>query len=124
MDVFKLASKRKLRFQTSKGSLSTEQLWDLSIDDLDALAVSLQDEHEQSGKKSFLVKRSVKDKTIKLKFDIVLDILNTLVAEKEAAAEALEVKEHNKKIIQLISEKKDESLKGKSIKQLEAMLKD
>jgi len=39
------------------------------------------------------------------------------------ANEAMEIKEHNKKIISLISEKKDESLKGKSIKQLEAMLK-
>lgn len=123
METFKLASKEKLRFQTKKGELSTEQLWDLSLDDLDALAVSLDIEHKQSAKKSFLVKTSVKDKTAKLKFDVVIEILNTKAAEQEAASEALEIKEHNKKIIQLISDKKDESLKGKSIKQLEAMLK-
>lgn len=123
MENFKLASQQKLRFQTNRGLLSSEQLWDLSLEELDTLAVSLETEHKQSAKKSFLVKTSIKDKTAKLRFDLVLDVLNTVVAEKEAAAEALEIKEHNKKIITLISEKQDESLKGKSIKQLEAMLK-
>lgn len=123
MENFKLATQTKLRFQTNKGLLSTEQLWDLSLEELDALAVSLETEHKQSAKRSFLIKTSVKDKTAKLRFDVVLDVLGTMVAEQEAALEALEIKEHNKKIITLISEKQDESLKGKSIKQLEAMLK-
>lgn len=123
MEYFKSASQQKLRFQTNKGLLSTEQLWDLSVEELDSLAVSLEIEHKQSGKKSFLVKTSTKDKTSKLRFDVVLDVLNTKVSEIEAAAEAFEIKEHNRKIIQLISEKQDETLKGKSIKQLEAMLK-
>lgn len=123
MENFKLASQQKLRFQTNKGLLSVEQLWDLSLDDLDALAVSLETEHKQSGKKSFLIKTSTKDRTTKLRFDVVLDVLNTKVEEMQAVSEAAEIKEHNKKIITLISEKQDESLKGKSIKQLEAMLK-
>jgi hypothetical protein len=123
MENYKLATKQKLRFQTTKGLLNTEQLWDLSLRDLDDLAVSLEEEHKTSGKKSFLVKTSAKDKTTKLKFDVVLDVLNTKVEEEQAAQEALETKEHNKKIITLISEKKDESLKGKSIKELEKMLK-
>jgi len=123
MENFKLATQQKLRFQTNRGVLSTEQLWDLPLEELDELAVSLETEHKQSGKKSFLAKTSVKDKTAKLRFDIVLDVLNTKSDEIQAAAEAQEIKEHNKKIIELIAEKQDESLKGKSIKQLEAMLK-
>lgn len=123
MENFKLASQQKLRFQTNKGLLSTEQLWDLSLTDLDTLAVALEAEHKESGKKSFLTKTSVKDKTAKLRFDVVLDVLNTKLEEQQIAAEAREIKEHNRKILQLISEKQDESLKGKSIKQLEAMLK-
>ncbi len=123
MENFKLASQQKLRFQTNRGSLSTEQLWDLSLQELDALAVSLETEHKESGKKSFLTRTSVKDKTAKLRFDVVLDVLNTKVEQEQALSEASEIKEHNKKIINLIAEKQDESLKGKSIKQLEAMLK-
>jgi len=122
MENFKLASQQKLRFQTDKGLLSTEQLWDLPIEYLDELAVSLETEHKQSGKKSFIVKTSVKDKTAKLRFDVVLDVLNTKVEEANALTEAAEVKAHNNKILTLIAEKQDDSLKGKSIKQLEAML--
>lgn len=121
--MYKNASQQKLRFQTNKGALSVEQLWDLSLTDLDTLAVSLEAEHKESGKKSFLTKSSAKDKTAKLKFDVVLDILNTKVDEQQAASEAKEIREHNKKILGLIADKQDESLKGKSVKQLEAMLK-
>ena len=121
--MYKQANKEKLRIQTTKGLLSIEQLWDLSVNDLDVLAVSLENEFKESGKKSFLVAKSVKDKTTKLKFDIVLDILTTKVEEANAISEAKEIKAHNNKIIELIAEKQDESLKGKSIKQLEAMLK-
>lgn len=123
MDNFKLASQQKLRFQTTKGGLSTEQLWDLSIVDLDALAVSLESQYETSGKKSFVVKKSAKDKETKLKFDVALDILNTKVELLQAETEAQENKEHNKKILTIIADKKDESLKGKSVKELEKMLK-
>jgi hypothetical protein len=123
MDNYKVACFEKVRIQTGKGLLSTEQLCDLSIDDLDALAVSLEIEHQQSGKKSFIGKTSAKDKLAKLKFDLVLDILNTKMEQMQAAAEKKERDDHNKKIIGLIAEKQDESLKNKSIKDLQKMLK-
>lgn len=123
MDNFKQASKEKLRFSTPKGSLTTEQLWDLSLTDLDTLAVSLEIEHMESGKKSFLHKNTTKDKTAKLKFNVVLDVLSTKMEEAEAAKNAKEIREHNEKIIALIQDKKDASLKNKTIKQLTEMLK-
>jgi len=123
MENFKSASQQKLRFQTNRGVLTTEQLWDLSLEELDALAVSLEAEHKESGKKSFLTKVSVKDKTAKLRFDVVLDVLNTKAEEAQALSEAAEIKEHNNKILTLIADKQDESLKGKTIAQLEKMLK-
>lgn len=123
MENFKQASKQKLRFQTTKGVLSVEQLWDLSLSDLDSLAVSLQEAYENSKGKSFLTKRTTKDATIKLQFDVVLDILQTKVEESELLREAKENKEHNEKILNLISEKRDEELKGKSLKELQKMLR-
>lgn len=123
MDNFKQAVKQKLRVSTNKGLLSVEQLWDLSISDLDTLAVSLEEAYNNSKGKSFLAKKTIKDKDIKLQFDIVLDILETKVAEQEAISEAKEIKEHNQKILKLIEDKKEEDMKGMSIKQLTAMLK-
>ncbi len=124
MDYFKLAIMQKLRIQTNKGLLSSEQLGDLSIDELDSLAVSLDIEHKESGKKSFINKTSEKDATTKLKFEVVLGILNTKVEEAQRLARKKEVKEHNAKILAIMADKEDETLKGKSKKQLEAMLID
>lgn len=122
--IYKEASKLKLRIQTTKGSLNVEQLWGLSLTELDALAVSLEEAYKNSKSKSFLDKKTDKDKIIKLRFDIVLDVLNTKVDEKEAAKKEAEDKEHNQKILSIIKEKQDEALKGKSIKELEKMLKE
>lgn len=121
--MYKEASRLQLRVQTNKGLLSIEQLWSLSVADLDALAVSLEDEYKASGKKSFLTVRSVKDKTAKLKFDIVLDILNTKVEEAEVAKQKKDDKEHNDKIFKLIAEKQEAGLSKLSIRQLEAQLR-
>lgn len=123
MENFKLATQQKLRFQTNRGVLTTEQLWDLSLADLDSLAVQLQTEYEESGKKSFLVKRSVKDKTSKLKFDVVLDVLQTKAEEAEEAKTKAENKAFNQKIEAIIEEKQEEGLKSKSVKELEKLFR-
>lgn len=123
MSNFKEASKQGLRIQTSKGSLSTEQLWTLSLTELDTLALSLQEDFEKSGKKSFLTKTSTKDKTAKLKFDIVLEVLTDKSDEATKLAEAKEIKEHNEKIYALIASKDKKALEGKSKKELEKLLR-
>jgi hypothetical protein len=121
--MYKEATKQKLRFQTSRGSLSVEQLWDLPLSELDALAVSLQENYNNSKGKSFLETRTTKDKGLKLQFDVVLDVLQSKVEDSELARTASETKEHNQKILTLIKEKQDGALAGKSIKELEKMLK-
>ena len=123
MSNFKEATKQKLRFNTSKGSLSTEQLWDLSVEELDTLAVSLEKEYGESGKKSFLVTKSVKDKKAKLMFDVALEILTSKVEEAEAAAKKKEDQDHNDKIFALIAEKQDDKLKGMSITELRKQIR-
>ena len=120
--MYKEASKQKLRFQTAKGILAVEQLWDLSLLELDTLAVALNKEYKESGKETYLAKKSVKDKTSKLRFDIALDILTTRSEEAEALKNIAGVKAHNEKILALIADKQEDALKGKSVEELKAML--
>lgn len=121
--MYKLASQLKLRVKANQGLLSVEQLWGLSIPELDTIAVELETEYKNSGAKSFVVKKSAKNKEIKLKFDIVLDILNTKVEAAELATTERERKIHNDKILNLIAKKQDNDLTDKSIEELEKMLK-
>ena len=121
--MHKQASRMKLRFQTSKGLLSSEELWDLSIADLDTLAVSLEKEYEKSDGKSFVRRKTEKDRTAKLRFDIVLDILQTKMEDNDAARNAADDKEHNEKILGMIAKKKEDSLSSMSVAELEALLR-
>lgn len=123
MSDYKLASKLKLRFQTPKGELTTEQLWTLTTTELDTLAVSLDEAYKASKGKSFLDKRTTKDKSLKLQFDIVFDVMQTKVEEEESEKQARDDKEHNQKIFELIAKKKEGELEGLSIAELEAKLR-
>lgn len=123
MEYYKKAAKYKLRFASQRGVLTTEQLFELPINELDVMAVNLQKEYKSSGGESFLEVKSTKDKMAKLRFDIVLDVLNTKVDDASKAAKSLDTKAHNQKILGLIAEKQEGELKGKSIEELEAMIK-
>lgn len=123
MSTFKQATREKLRFQTSKGILSVEQLWFLSLSDLDTLAVSLQEAYDKSKGKSFLDTRTTKDKGLKLQFDVVLEILQDKKDELELAKEISEKNAYNDKIIDAIAKAQENELASKSVKELKAMLK-
>lgn len=122
MEKFMQASKMKLRIESTKGLLTVEQLWDLSLIDLDKLAVSLERKKSISAK-TFLDVKTEADEVAKLKFDIVLEVLETKVKEDTAARKALEDKEHNQKILGILAKKKDDSLEKMTIEELEAQLR-
>jgi hypothetical protein len=125
--MYKIASQLKLRFSTPVGNLSVEQLWDLSQGQItkSIIAVKKLLKKENDDDLSFLdnVKVSDIDFENQLRFDILKDVYLTNKKEQEEARSAAEKKEHNQKILTLIAEKKEGELKGKSIEELEAMLK-
>lgn len=122
MEKFKLATRKKVRFTTSKGVLSTEHLWDLSLTDLDKLVVSLDEETKSTKSKSFLDKESSEDSLTKLKFEVAHDILMTRDKENKEAANVLAKKQHNQEILSLIADKEKQALSNKSVEELRAML--
>lgn len=124
--MYKQASKLKLRIATSVGMLSVEQLWDLPqtklAESIKAVKKVLK-KNDDDDELSFLESSKVVDVENQLRFDILKDVYLTKKAEAEAARDALETKAHNQKIMALIAEKKDESLKNMSIEELGKLMK-
>jgi uncharacterized HAD superfamily protein len=91
MDIYKEATRRKLRFATNKGPLSSDDLWDLSLKSLDALAVDI-DGRVTAGRKTFLADEDVKQTAASqedaLRLSILKDVIETRQAETKAAREA------------------------------------
>jgi len=124
MDNYKLAAQLGLRFTTSKGSLSVEQLFHLTQTDL-ATSIKNQGKIIKRGDEdglSFLDEATTVDKTEQLRFDILKDVYLTKKAEAEERRSALATKDHRQKILQLIEQKKDGELQNKTLEELEAML--
>ena len=54
MNIFERASKQKLRFGTGRGLLSVEEVWELSLTALDALARRVNKELKETDDESFI----------------------------------------------------------------------
>lgn len=125
MDIYKQACVVGLRFNTTKGQLTVEQLYQLNQTELTTCikAVSKNLKKNDDEGLSFLDSTVSIDKTEQLRFDILKDVYLTKKELSEATRKAKEDKEYNQKIIEIIAEKKEGKLKDMSIEDLEKMLK-
>ena len=124
--MYKEAAKQKLRFDTPKGNLSVEQLFDLSLTDLTTTIKKVNEivkkENAVDNDLAFLENDNMVESQNVLRFKILKDIYMTRKEEREADKLAADKKKRREYIAGLIAQKKDEELKGKSIEELEKML--
>lgn len=126
--MFEKATRLKVRFESPKGLLSVEDLWDLPLTsgtgkaNLDDIAKGLHRKLKEDDDVSFVLKDKKSDKVEQLKFDIVKHIIDVRLAEFEAMeAHRANVKK-KQRILEIIATKEDESLKGQSLEELKKMV--
>lgn len=127
MDNFQSATRIKLRFDTVKGSIGVEQLWDLNLVELaSAIKASnriLKEKSEESDNLDFLSGTKSKAEEIEqLRFNIMKEIYTIKKAEQDKAKEAANEKERKEQIAAIIAKKQNESLESLSIDDLKKML--
>lgn len=125
MDIYKEAARTGLRFQTTQGLLSTEQLFTLSLTKLATAikAVKKSLKGDDDDELSFLDETKVVDKEKSLQFEILKDVFLTKKAEIDAQKNEASIKEHNQYILSLIKNKQDQELASKSVEELKQLLK-
>jgi hypothetical protein len=125
MEMYKHAIKLDLRFQTNKGILIPQQLFQLSQSDLSNAikAVTKILKKNDDDELSFLENSKVVDIENQLRFDILKDVYLTKKAESEAIRNEAENKAHNQKILALIAEKQEGKLRDMSEDELKTLLK-
>jgi hypothetical protein len=120
-NMFEVAIRSKFRF-SFRGLISTEDLWDLTVEDLDVVFKSLNSQLKQAKEESLLDAVSKKDQEIALKIEIVKYVVKTKLEEKAAKVKAKEQKEKRQKIMEIMSNKQDADLQNKSLEELSKML--
>lgn len=123
--MYKQASQLRLRFLTSVGQLSVEQLWDLNQTQLSNAikAVKKVLKKDDDDELSFLEDTKKVDVENQLRFDILKDVYLTKKKEVEELRDAANDKAHNEKIDTLIAEKLEGKLRDMSIEDLEKLRK-
>lgn len=95
-NIFEQATRKQLRFQTQVGDLSVEQLWKLPLSapsnkpSLDAIAIDLDEKIKSQKTTSFVKSNAVQTAAQaenKLKFDVVIHVIEVLSSEKDKAAQ-------------------------------------
>lgn len=130
MSIFEEAARNKVRFQTSKGHLAAEDLFDLPLTsttgkiNLDDMARHLYKELKESEEISFVADKKTSDKVTRLKFDIVKRVIEIRKEEAEVARKAKERRDQKQRLMQLLEQKQDESLQNKSLDELKKMLEE
>lgn len=125
MADYKKASRLKLRFLTSKGLLTIEQLWGLTLTELKTLIINLHKDVKKTPDEelSFLENEVSEDSEEQLRFDIAVDVYKTKQQEVKDSREEAEKRAYNRHIDELIAEKQEAELKNKSIEELQALKK-
>lgn len=126
--MFEKAIKQKLRFDSVRGQLTTEDLWDLPLTsrnsfDLDTIAKAVNSKIKEAQEESFV---KVRSNPAQDKLTLQLDILKYIIADKmqEAETKATTVarQQQRQKLEEVLASKQNDALKGLSVAELQAQI--
>lgn len=113
--MFEVAVRNKFRYPY-KGVIATEDLWDLSVQQLDDIFKTLKSQEKKAQEESLLNTRTPEDEALATKIEIIKHIVNTKLEE------AKENHDQKQKILGILAEKQDADLRNKTPEELQAML--
>lgn len=124
MSIFEQSSRLKLRFQTNKGLLATEDLWDLSLPILDTLAKAVNKEVQADQEQSFIPTATTKvNKVYQLQLDVLKHIILVKVEEDNKKKERAARKAEREHLNELLANKQMEALQSLTPDQIRERLK-
>lgn len=124
--MFEKATRLKLRFQTSRGWMTVEDLWDLPLTgklSLDEIAVALHRQlRETEASVSFVQPAETDNTELQLRFDVVKYILDVRLKERDAARTANERANKKQQLLEILSRKQNAELESKTSEELSIMI--
>lgn len=120
--MFDKVTRNKLRFSSTKGMLTVEDLWDLSLTTLNDMAKVLNKKLKTDQESDFLDETPKENSDDRLRFDTVLHILEVKKKEKKDREEQLDKKTKRERLLGLLAEKQDAQLRELSVDQIKEEL--
>lgn len=126
--MFEKATRQKYRFDSLKGQLTVEQLWDLPLQakngfDLDTVAKVVNQELKGVTEDSFIETRSNPRKgELEDKLEVVKHIIATKQAENAAKLDEANRKVERERLQQILATKQAQQLEGLSVEEIQKRL--
>lgn len=120
-DIFKNATKKKYRWNF-RGVCTVEDLWDLSVENLDIIYKALKKQQKEADGESLLTTVSKEDKVLAEKIEIIKAIVTDKLNAAEKAKNAAKKRRENQRILEIMADKQDAALRDKTLEELQAML--
>lgn len=124
-NMFEKASRCTLRFDSARGLLSVEHLWQMPLTDrsgdgfsLDALAKAVNKELRDSEEESFVEEKSSRSGVLELKLDILKHIIAVRKDEAKEKERRIAAAQQLRKIDEILESKEDDALRGKTPEEL------
>lgn len=122
-ELFERASRLRITYATRSGVLDVGDLWTLPLSRLDDVAKTLHRELREQETVSFVDDPPKKDEAKQVAFDVVKRVIEVIKGERATAAEQETRAALRQKVAAIIEEKQDGELRGKSLAELQEMLK-
>lgn len=123
MELFEIASKNKYRY-AFRGMITTEDLWDLSMSQLDTIYKDLSKRRKtEQEEESLMTDKEVNSDLVNM-IEIVKHVFSVKKDEVEREKSAAENKRKKEKLLEILARKQDESLEEKSEEEILKMISD
>lgn len=124
-DIFEIATREKLKFDSDKGDLDVEQVWDLPVETLDEMYWKYESTLEKTERTLLQTRKTsktIKEKRVRIKMAILEHIISVKEEEAKKAKESKIVKALRQKLLGIKAEKQDEIYRNMTPEQLDAEL--
>lgn len=118
---FEIASRKHYRYPYN-GMISTEDLWDLNMAQLDSIFKKLKAQSRQAQEESLLTTKTQEDVDTENKIDIIRYIVEYKQNLQKEAEMAMERKQQRVRIEEILYERENADLRNKTPEELRAML--
>lgn len=120
-NIFEYVVRNKVRFPY-KGIITTEDLWDLPVKELDNIFKTLNSQAKQSKEESLLDVKSSEDEILDIQIAVVKHIVGVKLEEIKVKERKAENKAKKQKIMEIMAARNDKMLENASDEDLQKML--
>jgi len=114
MNIFERAIRKKLRFNATRGLLTSEDLFDLDLKSLDSLAKSVNRAVKANEEESFIEEKTAQASDDELRLEILKHVISAKLAAKDAASKRAANQARVARLKEKLADKEDEALDAKS----------